>query len=158
MSHETFKFLSIADATPEARLAAYFCARRAKHTGARVTLLHVIEPVAFHHWLGVGAEMAREERNVAESIIQELAADVNAETGAMPEVIIREGELRSVLRDTVENDPDVRILVIGASHGGNPGPLVASLARGGRGLFGKRAVPVVVIPSALTREEIRTLA
>lgn len=157
MSERPFKYLVIADGSEESRLASYFAARRARHTNAKVALMAVLEPSGFHHWLGVGAEMAREDREEAERRLEDLASEVIEETGDAPEFIIREGEVRACLREVVEADRDVRILVLGAAHGSHPGPLVQALVRG-RGLFGARAIPVAVVPASITREEIRDLA
>jgi nucleotide-binding universal stress UspA family protein len=154
-----FKFLAIADGSPSSELAAYFAARRAKHTDGRVILLTVVEPGDFHHWLGVNDEMIREARAEAEGHQGELAQLVEEETGTPPECVIAEGALLNELRSLIERDHDIRILVLGAEDKRNPGPLVQAMSRGGRnGLFGKRAIPVAMIPPGLTREDIYAIA
>lgn len=158
METRPFKFLVVADGSAESRLAAYFAALRAAHTGAIVSVLAVIEPHGFEHWLGVGEEIRREAREAAEAYMKELADEVSA-CGAGPvEFNVREGELRVELMHLIEEDRDIRILCLGAAPGGAPGPLVSALARGGRGMFGKRAIPVAVVPGSLTRREIEDIA
>jgi nucleotide-binding universal stress UspA family protein len=158
MAERFFKFLVVADGTPESRLAAYFAALRACHTGAKVSLLAVIQPADFHHWIGVSAEMEREAREQAESLLRELGDEVMQETGTPSEYIIREGDLRVELMHLIEEDRDIRILCLGAAPGGNPGPLVGALARGGRGMFGKRSIPVAVVPGSMTRQDVLDIA
>jgi hypothetical protein len=153
-----FKFLVVADGTPESRAAAWFAAYRAVHTGARVAILAVIEPHGFEHWLGVGEEIKRDAREAAETYVRQLADEVKSCGVGDVEFLIREGELRVELMHLLEEDRDIRILVLAAAPGGNPGPLVSALARGGRGMFGKRAIPVAVVPGALTRKEIEEIA
>ena len=158
MEPRAFKFLVVADGTPESRQAAIFAGLRAVHTGARVSVMAVIEPHGFEHWLGVGEEIRREAREAAETFTRDLADEIRELGVSDVEFIIREGELRTELMHVIEEDRDIRILVLGAAPGGNPGPLVSTLARGGRGMFGKRAIPVAVVPGALTRQEIEDIA
>ncbi len=87
-----------------------------------------------------------------------LAEEMKALGATDFEFVIREGELRTELMHVIEEDRDIRVLVLGAAPGGNPGPLVSMLARGGRGMFGKRAIPVAVVPGALGRKEIEEIA
>ena len=157
MTDRAFKFLVVADGTPESRLAAYFAALRAKHTSGQVTLFTAIEPSSFHHWLGVGDVIASEARQQAEAMLSLLAEEVIAETGEAPEFNVAEGDMRDELRRLIDRDRDIRILVLGVSPSGQPGPLVQALMRGGR-LFGSRAIPVAVLPAACTREELAQLA
>ena len=152
------KFLVIADGSDESRTAAYFAARRARHSGGAVTALAVVEPADFEHWIGVGEAMRREATEAAETTLESLAEDIEAETGERPELLLREGATLDVLRKVVEDDEAIAILVLGAAAtGDDPGPLVTNLSRG-RGLFGERAIPVTVVPGALTREAIKALA
>lgn len=157
MADAVFKFLVVADGSAESRLAAYFAARRAAKTNGKVSLFAVVEPLGFEHWLGVGEEMRREAREGAERLMADLAEEVTAELGEPPEFVIREGDLRVELMHFIEEDTSIRILVLGAAPGGAPGPLVSAIARGGRGLFGKRAIPVTVVPGAMTRADVRAV-
>jgi nucleotide-binding universal stress UspA family protein len=158
MQTRHFKFLVVADGTPESRPAAWFAGLRAAHTGARVSMVAFIEPHGFEHWLGVGEDIKRDSRAAAEAHLVDLADAVKSCGADEVEFLIREGELRDELMRVIEEDRDIRVLVLGAATGANPGPLVSSLARGGRGIFDKRAIPVAVVPGSLTREEIEEIA
>ena len=153
------KFLVIADGSEESRLAAYFAARRARNTGGSVTVLAVAETQAgFEHWLGVGETMRAEAREAAEEALESLTEDVEEVTGVRPEVIMREDDAVSALRDLLTTDPAISILVLGASTGKDgPGPLVNALG-GGKGLFEDRAIPVTVVPGGLSRDDLKALA
>lgn len=152
------KFLVIADTSEESANAAYFAARRAKHSGGRVTLLTVVEPTNFEHWLGVGETMRREATDAAEAALESLAEDVEAETGTRPEMLLREGELLVMLRDVIEADRQIAVLILSSSKiDDTPGPLISTMARG-RGLFTGRKIPVTVVPGTLSCEEIDRLA
>ena len=149
------KFLAIVDATPECRVAMRFAARRAKSTGGGVTLLMVIEPPDFQHWMAVEDQMREEAREEAEQILQGFAAEVQDETGITPELIIREGRKREQLLQLIEEDPSIRILVLAAGTGSEgPGPLVTELA-GERS--GSMAIPVTIVPGGLSDQMIDEL-
>lgn len=158
MVQRPFKFLVVADGTPESRPAAWFAGLRAEHTGAGVAILSVIEPHGFEHWLGVGEEIRREAREASEQHLEDLAADVRSCGVSDIEFVIREGDLRAELQSLIEQDRDIRILVLGSAAGANPGPLVSAVARGGRGMFGKRAIPIAVVPGVLSRQDIEEIA
>ncbi len=153
------KFLVIADGSEESRTAAYFAARRARSTGASVAVLAVAQTKAgFEHWLGVGETMRAEAMETAETNLESLAEDIEGVTEARPEVILKEGDLLTELRALVERDDEIAILVLGAAtDGGDPGPLVGALARG-KGLFEGRHIPVTVVPSGLSKEQLKALA
>lgn len=152
------KFLLVAHDCPEARLAAYFTARRAKHSNAVVMLLHVVEPPEFGHWATVAETMRAEAYEHAEGCLAEFSAIVEAEWGERPETEIREGRLVDELRKLIEEDPRISILFLGASTDSKgPGPLVSALAHRPQYL-GARPIPVTVVPGSITREELRGLS
>jgi len=146
------KFLVVVDETPECRLALRFACRRAARTRGGVVLLFVIEPAEFQHWMAVENLMKEEAREEAERILQELATEVNEESGIVPEFRIREGRKQDEILAMLDEDPDIRLLVLGASaEKEGPGPLVSALA--GQ-MSGSMRVPVTVVPGSLTTEEI----
>ena len=149
------KFLVVVDDTPECRVALRFTTRRAGRVGGSVALLHVIEPPDFQHWMGVEEKMREEARDQAERLLQGFAAQVHEESGIRPELIIREGKKRDELLALIEEDPDIRILVLGASPDtGGPGPLVKSLALEMSGSF---RIPITLVPGTLSNEQIEQL-
>jgi len=149
------KFLVVVDETPECRVALRFAARRAAHVGGGVKLLKVVEPPDFQHWMGVGEMMREEAREEADLLLRDLAAAVHREAGILPETVIREGRIGEELLGLIEEDPDIRILVLGASpEKAGPGPLVKSLAAEMSGSF---RIPITLVPGTLTDEQIAEL-
>lgn len=153
------KFLVVADDSPEFPAALRFACRRAHSTSGHVALLRVIEPAVFEHWSGVRDEIARQQRQEAEAVLQESAEFVQAETGYPPEFLIKEADsVRAALRQALTEDPDIKILVVAAAVGGRgPGPLVSSIAKEGV-RWGDRKVPITIVPGDLTDAEIADLA
>ena len=146
------KFLVIVDDSAECRLALRFASRRAARTGGGVVLLYVIQPADFQHWVAVENIMRQEAREEAENIMQDLAAEAVDWSGIMPEFRIREGRKQDEILALLDEDPDIRLLVLGAStQKEGPGPLVSALA--GQ-MSGSMRVPVTVVPGRMTFEEI----
>ncbi len=149
-------FLVVVDDTAEYKSALRFACRRALHTGGRVALLYALEPTEFQHWMAV-EEVMREERRVeAEQLIQRVAAEVNALTGTMPVLHLREGSRREELLKLIDEEPSISILVLAASPTGDgPGPLVQYFT--GKGI-GRLRIPITIVPGGLTDEQIDDLA
>ncbi|MEQ8746448.1 universal stress protein [Pyruvatibacter sp.] len=150
------KFLVIADGSPEASKALHFATLRAAHTDGAVTLLAVIGPADFQHWLGVENLMREEAMEEAERVLHKLAAQAYDQFGVRPELIIREGKLREQMAQLISEDPDISVLVLGAGTSKEgPGPLVSSIASDAAGGFG---IPVTIVPGDLSEEQINLLA
>jgi nucleotide-binding universal stress UspA family protein len=148
-------FLVVDDESPELRVALRYACLRAKKSGGRVALLHVLEPEEVQHFLSVDALIREERRHEAEQRMQKLAREVNQMTGTLPVLILREGDRRDELLKLMEEDPAISILVLAAGTGGEgPGPLIAFFA--GRGIARLR-IPMTIVPGGLSDEQIETL-
>lgn len=150
------KFLVIVDGTLESERALHFAAKRAEHTGGGITLLRVIAPGDFQHWIGVGNIMREEAEEEARRLLERMVAEAESCSGVTAEAIMREGNLVDELVGLIEEDEDIAILVLGAStEPEGPGPLVTMLASGAAGTF---PIPITIVPGDLTDELIDTLA
>lgn len=146
-------FLVVVDETEEMRVALRFAALRARSTGGKVAMLYVVEPSEFQHWMSVGDLMREEARTEAEQVLQRLAAEVSDLCGSLPVLFVREGDRRDELLALLDEEPNISILVLGAStrKRGGPGPLVSAMT----GKFlGRLHIPVTVVPDSMTVEEI----
>jgi nucleotide-binding universal stress UspA family protein len=145
-------FLVMVDDSAERRVALRYACLRARKSGGRVALLRVIEPAGQVEWAGVGAMLAEERRQDAETLLSGLAAEVTDLTGGLPILLIREGTPRDELLALLEEDPRISILVLAAATGGSgPGPLISALA--GR-YATKLAVPMTIVPGNLSETEL----
>lgn len=145
------KFLVCVDGSPPSKVAVHYACRRAKNTGGRVALLHVIEPADFRHWSGVEDLMQGERWEEAERLLQDLAADVNAWAGVVPELLVREGRIGDEILNLVEEDASIDLLCVGSNPSEGRGKLVSFLAGH---LAGRLTIPLVVIPGTLNDEQI----
>lgn len=145
-------FLVVVDDSPERAVALRYACLRARKGGGRVALLRVIEPAGIVEWAGVGAMMAEEARENAEKLLSSLAIEVNAITGGLPILLIREGEVRDALLALLEEEARISILVLASSTGGSgPGPLISALT----GRYATRLrVPLTIVPGSLDDKEL----
>jgi nucleotide-binding universal stress UspA family protein len=147
------KFLVVVDRTPECRVALRFAARRAQHTGGRVSLLCIVAPADYHEWRGVEEIMQDEARLEAENLVWDAAGSINELTGILPEIIIENGAAEKALLDLVRRDGDISILVLASSPSKDgPGPLVSLFATG------IRPIPATIVPGNLSDEDVDALA
>lgn len=148
-------FLVVDDESPELKIALRYACLRARNSGGRVALLHVLEPDEVQHFLSVDALMREERRQEAEQRMQKLARDVNRLTGTLPILILREGHRRDELLKLIEEDPSISILVLAAgTTGEGPGPLIAYFT--GRGI-GRLKIPMTIVPGGLGDDQIDAL-
>jgi hypothetical protein len=152
-----FACLVIADESEEFPDALIYAGLLCRYTGWRLVMLRVIEPSDPAPWASITDEMRRQARDGGESLTQRFAAEAWAECGVTAEPVLREGELKPELRKLLQEDTSIKLVVLAAaSPPGGPGPLVAQLGKSGG--LSPRPVPVVVVPGALTRDEIRAVA
>lgn len=157
MSDERFACLVIADESEEFPDALTYAGLLCRNTGWRLVMLRVIEPQDPAPWASITDEMRRQARDAAESLTQRFAAEVWAECGVTAEPVLREGDLKPELKKLIEQDQSIKLVVIASAHGpGGPGPLVVQLGKSAG--LGARPVPVLVVPGALSRDEVRKLA
>jgi nucleotide-binding universal stress UspA family protein len=148
------KFLVVVDKTPECNIALRFAARRAQHTGGRLTMLCVAQPADFQQWKGVEEIMKDEAHQEAEGLIYNAAKLVNELTGIMPELVITAGRPDECLKALLDADKDISIVVLAASTAKEgPGPLVSMFAKPGA-----YPIPVTIVPGSLTDEVIDGMA
>jgi nucleotide-binding universal stress UspA family protein len=150
------KFLVVIDDTPECLIALSYAARRAQHTNGAVVLLYVIEPEAPQSFLGVEDIMRAEAREQAQTTLAKFAVRVRDLVNLDPELVIREGKRPEEVRNLIESDEDIAILVLAAGETSEgPGPLVTAIAARGAGTF---PVPITIVPGTLTEEHLDAIA
>ncbi len=148
------KFMVVLDDTRECLNAMRFAAMRAANTGAGVTILAIIPPEEFNHWIGVSDIMREEARERIEAHFEVFAKWMRDRQGVDPQLVIREGEPVAEILAQVREDPDVAVLVLGAGTGkGGPGPLVTQLTRSA----GTLPMPITIVPGSMTKERLEKI-
>lgn len=148
-------YLVIMDETEEAALALRFATRRAAKTGGMVHLLALVPTQPFLAFSGVQATIDEEARARAEMVVTGAAGSVLSEGGRMPVISVRNGEGIKVVREYLEEHPEVQALVLGAAREGAPGPLISHFAGHGAGQL---PCPVYVIPGSLSDADVDRLS
>jgi len=108
------KFLVVLDDSRECLNAIRFAALRATHTGGAVTILSVIPPEEFQHWMGVADIMREEARERIEAHFEVFAKWMRDKHGIQPELVIREGKPVDEILGLIAEDPQIGVLVLGA--------------------------------------------
>ena len=148
------KFLVILDDSRECLNAMRFAAMRAAHTGGGVTVLSVIPPDEFNHWIGVGEIMREEARERIEVHFEVFAKWMRDKQNVTPELVIREGEAVPEIIAQINEDTEIGVLVLGAgTDNKGPGPLVTQLSR----QSGALPVPVTIVPGDLSKERLEAI-
>ncbi|KFI29645.1 universal stress protein [Paenirhodobacter enshiensis] len=148
------KFLVVLDDTRECLNAMRYAAMRAAHTGGGVTIVSVIPPEEFQHWIGVGEIMRAEARERIEAHFEVFAKWMRDKQKVMPELVIREGEPVSEILDVINTDPQIGVLVLGAgTDKAGPGPLVTQLSRNS----GSLPCPLTVVPGEMSKERLESI-
>lgn len=148
------KFLVVLDDSRECLNAMRFASMRAAKTGGGVTILSVIPPEEFRHWVGVGDIIREEKRERIEAHFQVFAKWMRDKQGVDPELVIREGEPVSEILAQIRDDAEIGVLVLGAgADKSGPGPLVTQLTRSA----GTLPVPITIVPGELSKERLEAV-
>ncbi|MHA6326717.1 universal stress protein [Roseivivax sp. CAU 1753] len=148
------KFLVVLDDSRECLNAMRFAAMRAANTGGGVTILSVIPPDDFNHWIGVGDIMRDEARERIEAHFEVFAKWMRDRLGVEPELVIREGEPVAEIILQVQEDKEIGVLVLGAgTDKKGPGPLVTQLTKAS----GSLPVPITIVPGDLSKDELQKI-
>ncbi|MDH3263477.1 MAG: universal stress protein [Paracoccaceae bacterium] len=148
------KFLVVLDDSRECLNAMRFAAMRAAKTGGGVTILSVIPPEEFQHWIGVGDIIREEARERIEAHFEVFAKWMRDRQGVDPELVIREGEAVPEILAQIREDPEIGVLVLGAGNEkSGPGPLVSQLTRSS----GTLPVPITIVPGELSKERLESV-
>lgn len=149
-------FIAVVDDTPECRLAMRFAAARAAHTvGGAVTLVHVIVPVDFVQWGGVQDMLEQEAQDEAHALLEKLASELESYSGIRPRCVVLSGVTADEVSRFLRADDSATALVLGASAGGDPGPLVTHFASQ---VAGTMPCAVIIVPGTLSEAQIDAIA
>ena len=150
------KCLVIVDDTAEWDRAVYYASRWAMRVGGGVVMLRVIETEDQNQqWLGVADIMRAEAHEAANEALDRASGRANGIAAITPERVIREGDPGEQILDVIDQDPDISMLVLAANPGAEgPGPIISTMAK----TVGEFPIPLVIVPGALTDEEIDGLS
>ena len=148
------KFLVVLDDSKECLNAMRFAAMRAAKTGGGVEVLSIIPPEEFNHWIGVGDLMRAEAKERIEVHFEVFAKWMRDRQGVNPSLVIKEGEVVPEILAQISEDPEIGILVLGASTDKKgPGPIGTQLSKNA----GSLPIPITVVPGDLSKERLEAI-
>ncbi|NPD17117.1 universal stress protein [Xinfangfangia sp. D13-10-4-6] len=148
------KFLVVLDDSRECLNAMRYAALRAAHTGGGVTILSIIPPEEFQHWMGVSDLMRAEARERIEAHFEVFAKWMRDKQGVAPELVIREGDPVAEILAQMREDPEIGVLVLGAgTDKSGPGPLVTAMSRSS----GSLPTPITIVPGDMSKETLEKI-
>ncbi len=155
MSKEKY-ILVIADGSKEMKVALQYACARSKKTNRKIIIATFIEPLDVLTTQGVTKIMQNEAREEAEKNIQYAASVVKESTGFMPVLQIREGEIIKELKNLIDEEKNINVLVIAADvdEENNPGPIINALVSKELSNF---RVPVMIVPGNFSKDHIALL-
>ena len=109
------KFLVVLDDSKECLSAIRFAAMRAAKSGGGVEVLSIIPPEEFNHWIGVADLMRAEAKERIQVHFEVFAKWMRDKQGIDPSLVIREGEVVPEILAQISDDPEIGVLVLGAS-------------------------------------------
>ena len=155
MSKEKY-ILVIADGSKEMEIALQYACARSKKTNRKIIIAAFIEPLDVLTTQGVTEIMRNEAREEVEKNIQYAASIVKESTGFMPVLQIREGEIMKELKNLIDEEKNINVLVIAANvdEKDNPGPIISALVSKELSNF---RVPVMIVPGNFSKDHIALL-
>ena len=153
MSEDKY-ILVIADGSKEMNIALQYACARSKKTNRKIIIATFIEPLDVLTTQGVTEIMKNEAREEAEKQLQIAATIVQESTGIIPVLHKREGELIQELKNLIEEEKNINILIVAANTNekeSGPGPIINSLVT--KEITNLR-IPVMIVPGNLSKEHI----
>ncbi|HPF46571.1 MAG: universal stress protein [Alphaproteobacteria bacterium] len=150
-----WKFLIIADDTPEFKKVLRLASKRAEKVGGSILMLYIIPPADFQHWTSVRHLMEEEAMEEAKELVDCHLREIKRISGLDAEAIIRKGKPEDVICEVIAEDREIHLLVLGADVEGDPGPLIRSFREV---LLNMLHMPVLVVPGNMTDDEIDKFA
>tara|TARA_Y100000591_G_scaffold308625_1_gene309172 strand:+ start:854 stop:1324 length:471 start_codon:yes stop_codon:yes gene_type:complete len=148
------KFLVVLDDSKECLNAIRFAAMRAAKSGGGVEVLSIIPPEEFNHWIGVADLMRAEAKERIEVHFEVFAKWMRDKQGIDPSLVIREGEVVPEILAQISDDPEIGVLVLGASTDKKgPGPIVTQLSKNA----GSLPIPITVVPGDLSKDRLEAI-
>ena len=137
------------------RIAVKFAASKAKRTGCKLCILHVVNASDYQSALAVADVMRQELIDASRVLLERFAEEAKEWADLTPCVLTREGRISDEIVNAVEDDNSINMLILGTSLK-SPGredllPLLVSQ------LGNRLLIPMTIVPGNLTEQQIKAL-
>lgn len=154
--HKQTNYLVCVNSEEYSEAALHFTCYLAKKNNGSVILLHVIEPSDYLS-IGMVADKIRQEKHEeSQKLLNELAGKAKDKSGLMPMVIVREGLIEDEIIAAVEEDPTIRMLIVGVSGKNSKKSKTTQLLVSTIG--SKINIPMLVVPGTFTIQQMEEVA
>ena len=121
-----------------------------------MSLLYIVDPAVNAQWSRIENLIEQEATSEAKKLCRVWAQKIKSRFDIESEIIIKMGDRCEELLKLVEEDKNIRFLVLASSaNNEEPGPLIKALT-------GKKikelSIPMVIIPGSLSEKEIDLIA
>lgn len=148
-------YLIVCSDNDEFSLSLHYTARLAEANNAYVGVLATQDDQEFQHWKNVENMMRKEIRENTEKKAWSHAKKINEINGQIPVLYIREGKAEEAVLETLEQDPQIKMLILtGGAGSGGPSALVNYFTAKG---LSKLNVPLVIVPGNIQQNDIDAL-
>jgi len=143
------------DITSASSIALRYACYKAKKTGFSVHILAIIES-SYKGLLFASKAVGKDKRHQVEEHLNRLIKQVNEETGIIPTVSIREGDISSEILKEIKEDKDCSMVILGKSSTSLSDNTVLPIIS--RKIGDKIKVPVVIVPENMDEDYLKRLA
>ncbi|MEQ1789941.1 MAG: universal stress protein [Rickettsiales bacterium] len=150
------KYLVCVDGRNECRVALRLACMKVIARTGQIILLHIVPPVDFQTLGSIADRMRVERLREGEALLANLGAEAQESFGINPTLLLLEGSAGDKIIETVTNDPNIIILVLGITQQQNSGLGKLSAWLAGQ-LNNTLLVPMLMVPGNLTDQQLSTL-
>lgn len=143
------------DVTSASTITLRYACYKAKKTGFSVHILAVVES-SYKSLLFASQAVGKDKRMQVQDHLKKLTKQVGEETGIIPTISIREGDISSEIVKEIKEDKDCAMLILGKSSTSISDDTVLPVIS--RKIGNKIKVPVVVVPENIDEDYLKRLA
>ncbi len=142
------------DITSASNLALRYACYKAKKTGFSVHILAVIES-SYKSLLFASEVVGKDKRMQVQEHLKRVIKEVGEETGIIPTISIKEGDVASEIIKEIKDDKDCAMVVLGKSKTSLSDNTVLPIIS--RRIGNQIKVPVVVVPENMDENYLKRL-
>jgi hypothetical protein len=142
------------DNSSDSLVTLRYACYKARRTGFAVQILAVMES-SYKNLLFVAKVVGKDKRKEIENYLNKSIDEVYKETGVMPSISIREGEIVSEIIKEVKSTPSCTLLILGKSYNSaSDNTVIPKLSKQ---IGNKIKVPITIVPENLSEEYLTKL-
>lgn len=155
MIEDRSKLLVVVDDKEGCKTALRYACAKAKVKGQPVEMLYIINPAEFNSVFAMADVMRQQKHQEVEASLKKIAEHALNCEGVTPIISIREGQMAEEIIACIEQDYAINMLLLASDTAAEANKLLPALTAE---LDKRLHIPLLVIPSQLTDQQISELA